>query len=103
VAATLAEWGVTGEPADDALLLLSELVTNAVRYARAPIEARVRLDGTHIVLDVADGATELPVMRPLQPGAATGRGLHLVEMLAEQWGVRPTGGGKAVWCAIATA
>jgi hypothetical protein len=42
-------------------------------------------------------------MRPLQPGAATGRGLHLVEMLAEQWGVRPTGGGKAVWCAIATA
>ncbi|MFG2996673.1 ATP-binding protein [Streptomyces sp. NPDC048340] len=105
----LAEWKTDGEPAETAELLLSELVTNAVRHARAPhgrdIGVRLaRYDGL-LRVEVADAGPAVE----LAPEAATecderGRGLAIVEALAVRWGQCPRrhGIGKAVWaeCAL---
>ena len=97
----LAGWGVRGETRDDALLLLSELTTNALLHGRGPIEVRLSRDRGHLTLEVHDGAPTLP--RPSRPGADDehGRGLLLVSLLSARWGTRPTPEGKAVWCVLA--
>jgi PAS domain S-box-containing protein len=100
-AAALGEWGVDPDVASDVLLILSELVTNAVRYGRSPSECRVRLEAGRIVVDVADAALARPYLRAFDPAAPNGRGLHLVAALSTAWGVRPTGAGKSVWCTVA--
>ncbi|MFD9306405.1 ATP-binding protein [Streptomyces sp. NPDC060048] len=106
----LAEWGVDPDPAETAALLLSELVTNAVRHSHAPhgrdIGVRLaRYDGV-LRVEVADAG---PVV-DLVPEAATqwderGRGLAIVAAMAERWGCcpRPHGIGKAVWAEITCA
>jgi PAS domain S-box-containing protein len=96
----LAGWGVRGETRDDALLLLSELTTNALLHGRGPLEVRLSRDRRHLTLEVHDGAPTLP--RPSLPGADDehGRGLLLVSLLSARWGTRPTPGGKAVWCVL---
>jgi anti-sigma regulatory factor (Ser/Thr protein kinase) len=96
----LAEWGVRRETRDDALLLLSELTTNALLHGRGPREVRLGRDRRHLTLEVHDGAPTLP--RPGLPGTDDehGRGLLLVSLLAARWGTRPTPAGKAVWCVL---
>jgi len=83
---------------DDIVLLVSELVTNAVIHGRSPIELRLRRARRHVVLEIHDGARFLP--RKLRPTAEDehGRGLQLVTILADRWGIRPTADGKSVWC-----
>jgi anti-sigma regulatory factor (Ser/Thr protein kinase) len=89
---------------DRAVLLASELVTNAVVHARTELELRVELRGDLLHLAVRDGSPRLlrlvtdPV-RDLE--AEGGRGLWLVEQLARAWGVnRHPDGGKVVWCTL---
>ena len=81
-----------------AALLVSELVTNAVRYggSRAVLEAR--LPGGCLRVSVADDNPDLPVVGT-EPGltAESGRGVLLVSTLASRWGVEQLTGGKAVW------
>ncbi|MFL6137316.1 MAG: SpoIIE family protein phosphatase [Frankiaceae bacterium] len=98
VAATLTAWGVPEGTVGDAVLLVSELVTNAVVYGRPPIELRLRQSSEQIVLEVYDGGMLLP--RRLRPTLQDehGRGLQLVSLLAARWGIRPTPDGKSVWC-----
>ncbi|MFC5728644.1 MULTISPECIES: ATP-binding protein [Nocardioides] len=82
---------------DDAQLLVSEVVTNALMHAGTPIDFALSLfDGT-VRVEVSDGAAHLPVRRDYGTMAGTGRGLQLLETLADQWGVDLTGDGKTVW------
>lgn len=83
---------------DDAALLTSELVTNAMRYAdQGPISVRAQRDGDHFVVQVLDGSLQEPRLLANDPWSEQGRGLTLVDALAEDWGVAPHPSGKVVW------
>jgi anti-sigma regulatory factor (Ser/Thr protein kinase) len=89
-----------GQLGELAQLLVSELVTNALRYAVAPVELTVlRLDEV-VTLAVTDGASPLPRLRRVGDGDEGGRGLQLVARLAGRWGARPEAAGKVVWCEL---
>ncbi len=100
VARYLRERGMPPGMVADAALVTSELVTNAVRYGRPPLDLRARLEGHEMLLEVRDQATFQP--RKLRPDEDDehGRGLQIVSALADRWGTRPTEHGKAVWCVL---
>jgi len=93
--ATLAGWAEEGF-IDTAELLVSELVTNAVRYASRPIELRLMRTGS-LLCEVTDDDLHLPVPRDPEDDDEGGRGLYLVNRLAHRWGASRTTTGKAVW------
>ena len=81
-----------------AVLLTSELVTNVIVHARTPMQLTVDLTDEALRVAIADGAVRTPVRRQTEGNARlTGRGMHLVESLANDWGVDPTPAGKTVW------
>jgi len=82
---------------DTAVLLVSELVTNAVRHARPPCALVVTFGEDAVELSVEDGDTRAPSARHAAALDENGRGLMLVSALADEWGVRPTPEGKATW------
>ena len=86
----------------DAALATSELVTNALVHGRPPVELRLRLESTDVLIEVRDRATYQP--RKLRPDETDehGRGLQIVAALASRWGTRPTEHGKAVWCVLSS-
>jgi anti-sigma regulatory factor (Ser/Thr protein kinase) len=88
---------------DRALLLTSEVVTNAILHARTPLRLTAALDAGQIIVRVYDGLRLLPRRRTYRADAGTGRGMHLVEALADHWGVDETSAGKCVWFSIAVA
>ncbi|MFE5329391.1 SpoIIE family protein phosphatase [Embleya sp. NPDC056575] len=92
---TLTEWGLDAL-VDITELLVSELVTNALRYGAGPIRLRL-LRGRALLCEVADAGTTLPRMREADDTDEGGRGLQLVNQLAERWGSRKSGHGKTVW------
>lgn len=77
--------------------LISELVTNAILHARTPFKVRVGLRTNRIRVSVTDGSRSEPVRRPYVPTRPTGRGLHIVDSLSDDWGFTPEGDGKTVW------
>ena len=85
------------EMAEVAVLLTSELVTNVIVHACTPMQLSVDVarDGVRVALE--DEAPRTPVRRSGEGTRLTGRGMHLVESLATQWGVDPTPAGKSVW------
>ncbi|MEU0673935.1 PAS domain S-box protein [Streptomyces sp. NPDC006172] len=85
------------EHADDALLLLSETLTNAVQHAEGPIRLRLHRTATDLTIEVGDRSPQLPQPRQAAEHEECGRGLILVRALAEDWGVRPTDEGKTTW------
>ncbi|MFJ9446640.1 ATP-binding protein [Kitasatospora sp. NPDC101235] len=95
--------------ADTAELLLGELFANAVQHCDAPadrhIEVRFTLVNSRLRLEVHDAGTARPALRTAAPDDEHGRGLFLVNELAERWGCasRPCGIGKFVWALIAPA
>lgn len=82
---------------DDALLLGSELVTNAVLHARSAVQVSVSVHGRTARIGVCDEAAGMPVVRAPRDGAVNGRGLRMVQTLADRWGVARTGRAKTVW------
>ena len=97
--------GFDGDARDVALLLTSELVTNAILHARTPVQLGVLVDGDRALVCVADRLPESPALSPRahshdRPG---GRGLALVEDLADTWGTTTYTGGKTVWFVLQTA
>ena len=99
VAGTLAEWGLEG--GDDAVLVVSELVTNALLHARTPMTVELAEDtGESVRLSVTDGSTQALQERHFSIDSGTGRGLRLLTSLAVEWGVEWHEGGKTVWCRI---
>ncbi|WP_405716794.1 MULTISPECIES: SpoIIE family protein phosphatase [unclassified Streptomyces] len=77
-------------------LILSELVTNAVRYGTAPIEVRLLYD-RNLICEVSDSSSTSPHLRYAATTDEGGRGLFLVAQFAERWGTRYTETGKVIW------
>jgi anti-sigma regulatory factor (Ser/Thr protein kinase) len=91
----LEAWGL--EDLDyDMSVVLSELVTNAVLYARTQITVTVKRNA-NVRLEVADASPVLPNLREYGAENTTGRGLHLVSALASAWGCDRLDDGKTVW------
>ncbi|GGY99826.1 histidine kinase [Streptomyces poonensis] len=91
----LAAWGLEDlEFATE--LILSELVTNAVRYGSGPIGVRLLYDRS-LICEVSDTSSTSPRMRHATATDEGGRGLFLVAQLADRWGTRYTRGGKVIW------
>lgn len=106
------EWGLH-EIAETAELLVSELITNGVKAARAlphrpPVWLRLSATTGRVLIEVGDGNPEPPEPRALEDGLPdfgqeSGRGLFLVDSLSEQWNWYPAQNvvGKVVWCLLA--
>ncbi|MFI6445642.1 SpoIIE family protein phosphatase [Kitasatospora sp. NPDC050543] len=98
----LSDWGLDGL-AFATELLLSELVTNAIRYGSEPIQVRLILDRT-LICEVSDASSTAPHLRRAATTDEGGRGLFLVAQLTQAWGTRYTARGKVIWaeCALET-
>ena len=88
---------------DTALLLVSELVTNALLHAGTDIGVSAWLDDEGLHLGVADGSRHLPSRREYGPTSGTGRGLLMLESMVDEWGVTQRRDGKTVWFRLAVA
>ncbi|MFI8185598.1 SpoIIE family protein phosphatase [Actinacidiphila glaucinigra] len=95
VESKLAEWGLE-EAAFVTELIVSELVTNAYRYAGGPITLRLIRD-SHLICEVSDASSTSPHLRRARTTDEGGRGLFLVAQLSERWGTRYTREGKTIW------
>jgi anti-sigma regulatory factor (Ser/Thr protein kinase) len=93
-------WGLQ-EHAFTATLVVSELVTNAVRYSDGPIEVRLILDGAVVVCEVTDDSSTVPHLRHAEEVDEGGRGLYLTWQVSRRWGTRPEPRGKTIWAEIA--
>lgn len=107
---TLRAWGLDAALGDVTVLLVSELVTNSLRYASGPIGVRLvrpRLDGADpvphpaLLVEVSDPLPDPPMERPAGPEDEGGRGLSLVACSARRWGTRKGRTGKTVWFELA--
>jgi PAS domain S-box-containing protein len=98
VATRLMGWGL-----DDAAfvteLVVSELVTNAIRYAQSPIQLRLIRDRA-LICEVSDGSSTAPHLRQARAFDEGGRGLLLVSQLTQRWGSRQTPQGKTIWAEL---
>ncbi|MFE1247978.1 SpoIIE family protein phosphatase [Streptomyces sp. NPDC058735] len=93
-------WGVP-DRADEIALVADELITNSLMHTEGSAILTLRaLTGSALRLrvEVADSSSALPRRRDAGEAGVSGRGLLLVELLADVWGVEARGGGKAVWC-----
>ncbi|WP_370421102.1 SpoIIE family protein phosphatase [Streptomyces sp. QH1-20] len=95
----LTRWGLE-ELTDSVELLVSEVVTNAVRYAERPVTLRL-LRTDVLRCEVGDDVPQLPRLRQARPSDEGGRGLYLVNKLARRWGATRLSTGKVVWFELA--
>ena len=92
--------------AETLVLVVSELVTNAVVHTGSPAVLRLVFpvgadaDRRPVRVEVADASDQPPQRRPTRTEATSGRGLEMVECLTDRWGWHPDGTGKRVWCEI---
>ncbi|WP_030247447.1 MULTISPECIES: SpoIIE family protein phosphatase [unclassified Streptomyces] len=96
VARRLEEWGLE-ELAFSTELVISELVTNAIRYGSFPRRLRILRDGTSLICEVADGSSTSPHLRRAADTDEGGRGLFLVAQFTQRWGTRYLARGKVIW------
>jgi CheY-like chemotaxis protein len=97
------DWGIDDEVVDDALLVVSELVTNAFVHAESEAELRVFPGKGLLRIEVADSGAAGPDPQLATDDDEHGRGLLLVSVLSAAWGTEPTGsGGKVVWAEVPT-
>jgi anti-sigma regulatory factor (Ser/Thr protein kinase) len=84
----------------DARLVVSELASNAVLHAGTPFAVSLRYTGSAVRISVRDWSPTQPVLRNGGPASLSGRGLHLVQAIAEAWGVDSDADGKTVWAEL---
>ncbi|MFR0357359.1 SpoIIE family protein phosphatase [Streptomyces sediminimaris] len=99
VADALVGWGCSHR-IDDAQLLVSEVLTNAVQHAEGPIVLHLRHTPIELAIEVSDLSPHLPQPRLADQDEESGRGLILVDALADGWGVRPDERGKTTWLTL---
>ncbi|GAA1892957.1 hypothetical protein GCM10009753_22040 [Streptantibioticus ferralitis] len=95
VARRLADWGLE-ELTFNTELIVSELVTNAIRHATGPIQVRLIRDQT-LICEVSDTGHTSPHLRHAANDDEGGRGLFIIAQIADQWGTRYTPTGKTIW------
>ena len=96
VSATLAAWGVEALE-DAATLLASELVSNVVLHAGTDLDIVLRRPHGRVRIEVHDRDHRLPIRKHYSVTSTTGRGLGMLEDLAQDWGAEATAAGKVVW------
>lgn len=89
-------WGLE-DAVYTAELIVSELVTNAIRYGTQPIRLRLLYDDNTLICEVADGSSTAPHVRRAATNDEGGRGLFIIARLAHRWGTRYTARGKVIW------
>jgi anti-sigma regulatory factor (Ser/Thr protein kinase) len=99
--AALADWAVPTDAAEAVVLVVSELLTNALVHGGRPTSARLLRTGSRVVVEVRDSSSAFPRRRHAEADDENGRGLELVSLLATRWGSRATAEGKAVWAELA--
>ncbi|MHA4778802.1 ATP-binding protein [Streptomyces sp. MSC1_001] len=95
----LRQWDHPADPFT-ATLVVSELVTNAIRYGAAPLTLRLVNHSARLIREVDDAGLAAPHLRHAKAVDEGGRGLLICASPAESWGVRYTDGGKTVWAEI---
>lgn len=80
-------------------LVVTELISNAIRHASGPIRLRLILDRT-LIVEVSDTSSTAPHLRRATGFDEGGRGLMLVAQLAQRWGARHSAGGKTIWAEL---
>ena len=99
-AAQLCQQWNAGDVCDDAALLVSELVNNAILHAGTELLVELSRAGNTILIAVTDGSTRPVRLRTSAPQAKAGRGLLLVDALSTRWGVTAWPTGKRVWAEL---
>lgn len=99
VADRLSEWQVASA-VDSAVLVVSELSTNAVIHAQTSFSVHVSWNGEVVLVQVTDGSSLEPAINRTDNGTQGGRGLVVVDAVAEQWGSIPLPDGKTVWATL---
>lgn len=99
VAQQLTAWGL-GHLADDLELIVSELITNAIRHGGGVRAVTLTARDGYARIEVADNDETMPTPRTAGPTDTGGRGLLLIEALSRAWGARPDDGGKVVWAEV---
>lgn len=92
-------WSLS-EAAFAAELVVSELVTNAIRYGSRPIRLRLIHDATTLICEVSDTSHTAPHLRRAKTWDKGGRGQLLVAQLTQRWGSRHTAEGKTIWAEV---
>lgn len=97
---TFSDWRVTRD-VDEALIVVSELVTNAITHAGSSCQVRLSMDETSVRVEVFDEGAGTPDPQPPSSTAEHGRGLHLIAALTAAWGIQQIpNDGKIVWAEL---
>ncbi|MEU6597604.1 ATP-binding SpoIIE family protein phosphatase [Streptomyces flaveolus] len=94
--AKLTAWGLE-DAAPTTELIVSELVTNAIRHGGPPVQLRLIRQGVGLTCEVSDGSSTSPYLRQANTFDESGRGLFIVSQLAQRWGTRHGSRGKTIW------
>jgi DNA-binding NarL/FixJ family response regulator len=100
---TLARWGSPESAAEAVVLLVSELVTNAIIHAKTTVDVVLHLLPDHLRVEVVDRAPEYIRRRDAADEDQSGRGMALIDTLTTGWGIDERPDGKAVWFEVSTA
>ena len=100
IEAFLAERAIGNPLRDDAQLVVSELVTNALMHGDGALVVRASISDSAVQVSVTDSGDGVPEVLPLDPSRIGGLGLIVVERIASDWGISPFPGGKTVWAAL---
>lgn len=106
LARDLASYDLPAETIDDVVLVASELIGNAIRHTRASesgtLDISWSVDRSGVRVSVGDPSGEPPVARMGGADEPDGRGLRIVDAIADDWGVERAGSGKRVWAHVPT-
>lgn len=100
LAMVLDQHGLPENAREAVLLVANELVANAVEHAGSPVQVVVAVLPGTVRIEVRDGSPGAPRLQPINPYAARGRGLQMVDGLASSWSWSADGAGKTVWAEV---